>query len=393
MIVILTGLASSGGLGGGIILTPIMLIFFRYTENKAIMIVYAMIFGGAIGNFLNAGLKRHPKTRKPFLNYDLSLICMPPMLMGTAFGVIINRMIASAFIVVGLVTLITYSFTKIYGRARTEYKKETEARKDLAKTTAAESLIGPVNNESEEWMAFDELKGILKEENQLVPWKKLLKTLGLIVFMIIMALLRGTKNFSSLAGVEYCGEEYWLLFTLAPLGCLVASALNIRTLKKTLRVKNEAGYIPKEGEFELNDKHVGKLSILSAFAGVLAGMFGIGGGMIMGPTLLSIGVDPQSLGATAGFFIIQTSFMSFFSALLYGEIPLVEYGFFLGITFIGSYVVSYILSGLVRKYNRPSLILFTLIFVLGTAWVVTPTFEILNHIDNLGELMQFSSAC
>jgi hypothetical protein len=58
LLMILSGLANAGGLGGGALLSPILLIGFDYEANKSIMIIYSIVFGGAMGNFLNLAFKR-----------------------------------------------------------------------------------------------------------------------------------------------------------------------------------------------------------------------------------------------------------------------------------------------------------------------------------------------
>ena len=41
----------SGGLGGGAMMVPILIYLFRFGSKAAIYNAYAIIFGGAIGNF------------------------------------------------------------------------------------------------------------------------------------------------------------------------------------------------------------------------------------------------------------------------------------------------------------------------------------------------------
>ena len=48
---IMAGLFMSGGLGGGAMMVPILIYLFRFGSKAAIYNAYAIIFGGAIGNF------------------------------------------------------------------------------------------------------------------------------------------------------------------------------------------------------------------------------------------------------------------------------------------------------------------------------------------------------
>jgi len=393
--IIIAGLSSSGGVGGGTVLSPILLIFFRYTESISIMIVYAMIFGGAVGNFINAGLKRNPVSKKPYLNYDIVLTSMPPMLLGTSAGIILNRTIPPAVTVIGIIVLTSYTFTKISSKARTQFKKENKEKLDkplLKDTTTEDSIIAAASDYSDETGLDTQLEAIIKEETQLLPFKKVAKILGLLFFMIALAILRGTMSFPSPIGVPYCGEQYWLLFVVGFVVCAACSVWNIKSIRAAQRVKKALNYVEKD-EFVITGKATTKLSILSLIAGVLAGMFGIGGGTVMSPTLLSLGLNTFTLTPTSGAFVLQTSFMSLVSAALFGEVSYSTFGFFFAISFIGSFGVSYILGMLVKKYNRPSIILFTLIFVFGLSLIATPTFEVINHKSNMAWMITFEPIC
>ena len=46
-------------------------------------------------------------------------------------------------------------------------------------------------------------------------------------------------------------------------------------------------------EFVLKPSDVPKIANLSLIAGIFAGLLGIGGGMVMGPTLITFGIGAQ----------------------------------------------------------------------------------------------------
>ena len=143
----------------------------------------------------------------------------------------------------------------------------------------------------------------------------------------------------------------------------------------------------------MSEGHIHKLAMLSLLAGVLAGLLGIGGGMVMSPTLLTLGVPAMSLGATSGFFVVQTSFISLFQSILYGDVPFKDQAFFFGISLIGSFAVSFFLTWLVKKLQRPSIILIALFGVLMLSVITTPIFEIVNNHDNFGRMVEFNPIC
>ncbi len=52
MILLLVGLANASGLGGGILMVPLLLIFFKYDSINAINISFVLVFGGSLANFV-----------------------------------------------------------------------------------------------------------------------------------------------------------------------------------------------------------------------------------------------------------------------------------------------------------------------------------------------------
>eukprot|EP00330_Aristerostoma_sp_ATCC50986_P007811 CAMPEP_0114578864 /NCGR_PEP_ID=MMETSP0125-20121206/3350_1 /TAXON_ID=485358 ORGANISM="Aristerostoma sp., Strain ATCC 50986" /NCGR_SAMPLE_ID=MMETSP0125 /ASSEMBLY_ACC=CAM_ASM_000245 /LENGTH=177 /DNA_ID=CAMNT_0001769253 /DNA_START=220 /DNA_END=753 /DNA_ORIENTATION=- len=121
---VISGFANTGGLGGGALMSPVLLIGFNYDATKAIQIVYSLVFGGAVGNFLNV-VRVKDKSGKPVVDYDLSMVCMPPMLLGATLGVLLNRMSPPVVIIAGLIMLLIFVFLKVMKKANVEYKKES----------------------------------------------------------------------------------------------------------------------------------------------------------------------------------------------------------------------------------------------------------------------------
>lgn len=52
LLAILAGLAQAGGLGGGPILSPIMMILLGLNQRKAVWNTFVMMLGGSMGSFL-----------------------------------------------------------------------------------------------------------------------------------------------------------------------------------------------------------------------------------------------------------------------------------------------------------------------------------------------------
>lgn len=55
---ILVGLSQAGGIGGGPIISPVMMVLLGCPSKKAIWNTYIMLLGGSLGNFLRLGKER-----------------------------------------------------------------------------------------------------------------------------------------------------------------------------------------------------------------------------------------------------------------------------------------------------------------------------------------------
>ena len=115
-----------------------------------------------------------------------------------------------------------------------------------------------------------------------------------------------------------------------------------------------------------------KLVAQAYFAGILASLCGIGGGMLLGPTMLSMGLRPQITSATTAttlFMLSTTASLIFVSS---GAAP-VEYSAVLCfVTCCGALGGKIVISNYVKRTNRTSAIVFILgvIIILSTFMLV-----------------------
>lgn len=398
LIMFVTGLANAAGSSGSILTTLFLLFFFGYNENKAIIIAYVLVFGGSIGNFVNVGFKLNPVTGKSTIDYDIALLCMPMMLLGTNLGIVVNRMIAPLFITAGLIAVMYISIGKIWAKAKKEFQEEPGKMRRGSKTNE-ESGITTLSNPLEalenddEVLVSHEWREILKEEYDVIPKRKIRLSILLLSFILLIAILKGTSRFPSMLGIENCSQEYWGMFLLSILGCLLFFLYNRRFVRKIIQIKKLCNLTVEEDQFQITDETVEKLGKSSLVAGVLAGLLGMGGSTVMGPVLLGLGVSVETVVATSGFFVVQTSFTSLFQSILYGDLLISEFFFFLTISFLGSYGISYVLRRIIQRFKRPSLVLFILVFIFTIALIAMPIFEVYKSFYDLKGLLTFHKIC
>jgi hypothetical protein len=120
------------------------------------------------------------------------------------------------------------------------------------------------------------------------PTEKLLALLVLWIGLILITFLKGGKGVDSLVGITCHSPWYGVLIGIQFLWTLGFAAVFGWKLMKDTEEKTSVGY-PFHSQDVLWD--FGKVKFYAAFtfvAGIVAGLIGIGGGMVLGPLMVSM---------------------------------------------------------------------------------------------------------
>lgn len=120
---LISGLSSLAGLGGGGPNVVILITFFGVLPKDATIMVFACVFGSACGNMLNQS--RRAIDGEPVVNYTFVSVTIPIMFMGTLAGVMINQLLPSLATVSIIIGTALLSLPKIYNRFRHAYEQES----------------------------------------------------------------------------------------------------------------------------------------------------------------------------------------------------------------------------------------------------------------------------
>lgn len=158
-----------------------------------------------------------------------------------------------------------------------------------------------------------ELERMIKAESGMFPkWTLLLLGVSWIIVFII-SLLKGGRGARSIVGIKTCSSGYWIVTALAfPIlfGFSFAVGLYMHIMHKK---KERLGYQFIEGDIKWTLRNALLIPTMFLTAGIVAGLLGIGGGMITGPLMLELGMVPQVVTATSSFMIV--SFVRFKSCI------------------------------------------------------------------------------
>ena len=83
-----TMIAASGGIGGGGILVPLLILVYGFHPKYAIPLSNFTILGSSITNMVLNISKTHPDANRPLVDWDLILV-MEPLTMGGAVSTVV----------------------------------------------------------------------------------------------------------------------------------------------------------------------------------------------------------------------------------------------------------------------------------------------------------------
>lgn len=157
LIAICALLSAGGGIGGGALFIPIYLIVYGLTAHQAVPLSKITIFGLAIGGFTVLYWKRHPNKDMPLIDYDLTMLLIPGILLGTIAGVYLNVIFPAFLIVISLVVLLSYTSYKTWKKSFQLYREETQVDNKRTEDVALNQLGDEVNGFSQVCVGLDDV--------------------------------------------------------------------------------------------------------------------------------------------------------------------------------------------------------------------------------------------
>lgn len=213
------------------------------------------------------------------------------------------------------------------------------------------------------------------------------KEFGLLTFVWLAFLaIQITKNYTST-----CSTWYWVLnFLQVPVSVGV-------TLYEALGLMNGKRVLSSKGTEQTTLKFH-QLCIYSFFgvtAGLVGGLLGLGGGFIMGPLFLELGIPPQVSSATATFAMMFSASMSVVEYYLLNRFPVPYAVYFVAVAFVAAIIGQHAVRKLISWLGRASLIIFILAFMIFVSAISLGGVGISNMIQKIQhhEYMGFENLC
>eukprot|EP00884_Botryococcus_braunii_P000942 jgi/Botrbrau1/10849/Bobra.0025s0027.1 len=429
--------ATAAGVGGGAFYVPLFNILLQFSVKGSMALSQAAIAGGALAGVLLYMFKHHPTDpTKHIIDFDLALMLTPSMLLGVAVGVLANTLFPSWLVTFLLIVLLVYLSYVTVRKALLLHRAEKAAAilsakgihagsaareedKDEERTAGAAGGAPDTSHHSShavEWsrglesglphigsaecedgssrgrrisqqasFEVDQESGHAQQDTEIEPDHEeepheerlrfpYLQTVEILLLWGAFLALQLEKSRFPRCSVHYIAmfsSQAALLFACG-FAFLVQAHLRYKEARGgTLRRPILPGMFQ---EVEWSMPRLIKTSLITLAGGILAGLLGIGGGMILSPLLLMLGVHPLVSAATSSVLVL---FSASSAALSFGFDGTLNWQFALlfaltsfGVSLVGVLVV----VGAVKRSGKASIVVILLAFIILTGALLTAAF-------------------
>lgn len=124
------------GIGGGGVVLPLLMIFFNLPTKTAVAVSGVKTLLGGIVRYHTILNERHPEKDATSLDYSMSVLMLPTVLVGSITGVFLNKILPELILNI-LLTLLLGGLTFMAStKAKSIYKKESDEIKAIETTLA-----------------------------------------------------------------------------------------------------------------------------------------------------------------------------------------------------------------------------------------------------------------
>ncbi|KAM6593009.1 hypothetical protein CsatA_000712 [Cannabis sativa] len=378
-----------GGVGGGGIFVPMLTLIVGFDTKSAAAISKCMIMGASISSVWYNLRVPHPTKEVPIIDYDLALLFQPMLMLGITVGVSLSVVFPYWLITVLIIILFLGTSSRSFVMGLEKWKNETldkqKARQLETVDSRGELIIGmdylPLSSGEE--------KSTMEVMCLNLRWKRVLV---LVAVWACFLLLQIVKN-----DLKVCSTWYWVLFFLQFPIALALFGYEAVKLYKEHKKRMSTGNVEYicEASIEWSVLHLAFCALCGLLGGTVGGLLGSGGGFILGPLLLEIGVIPPVASSTATFVMAFSSSLSVVEFYLLKRFP-IPYALYLsGVSVLAGFWGQYFVRKIIKILGRTSIIIFILSGVIFASALTMGVIGIEKSITMISnhEFMGFLGFC
>ena len=412
-------LVSCAGIGSAGVLVPLLTLIMGFNTKRAIPISNFTVVGCAAVNIVMNACERHPELDRPLVEWSIVMVMLPMTLIGTVIGGYINKVIPGDCLDISLTLLLVLAayrtilkwqsqyrqegykeLSEIDMRARNStsigYESSKETPNESSKETPNESPVESptevaiqvttaeaidqsdiINEKSRSsTVASTEDVSLSKSESEVL---KLIEEESAYPFykvaLVLLLTIGGIALNVSKAFFLCNGFWYWFVTLMELLWISVIGIYMRSMLIGEWKHKIDIGFVFHEGDIEWNEGNTAFYGGICIFAGLVAGLFGKPG-IIFGPLMLEMGVNPLVTASTAAVMVMFTGLSSTSVYIVTGVLTY-DYAFYVGVvgviaTLFGMFAIGHV----IKKYKRVSVIALSVsvMFVIATGVMALVTY-------------------
>lgn len=364
---------------------------------------------------------------RPLIDYDMALFLAPMEMAGAVLGVLIQKILPNWLYLSMAATILGFTSHKTYKKYVAAHKKEAEAKEttEAAQQIEAEqnspAKISPmekhsidqtieissneeVSREDEEYSSWEVTSDVetvgepvategpkndeepavtddvvidddkiarrnflLEQDARQIPTEKLGALFVLWIGLILLTFFKGGKGVDSIVGITCESPWYGILIGIQFTWTLGFASVYGYKITKATEEKKTLGYPFHPHDVLWDFPKTRFYAFFTLVAGVVAGLIGIGGGMVLGPLMLVMGIHPRVSTATTATMVVLTSSSVAVLFVTAGLVPWQYAVCFFCICFGGALVGKTKIDGYVKKTERASILIFLLATIIAFA--------------------------
>nr|CAD1822380.1 unnamed protein product [Ananas comosus var. bracteatus] len=362
-----SGFGTVGGVGGGGIFVPMLNLVVGFDTKSAAALSKCMIMGASASSVWYNLQVSHPTKEVPIIDYNLALLFQPMLMLGITIGVELSVIFPYWLITVLTIILFMGTSSRSFFRGIQMWKQETILKLEREKQ----------EEEKQRTMKGKVMVNVKPEfEEPLLPQP---------------------AEKSGLNWSENCSSFFWVVNILqfpVALSVFVWEAVKLWRESRERRMCGNSECVC-EASIEWTGPQLLFCALCGLLGGTVGGLLGSGGGFILGPLLLEIGVIPQVASATATFVMMFSASLSVFEFYFLRRFPIPYALYLIAVSVMAGFWGQFIVRKLVKWLGRASIIVFILssvIFASALMMGVVGTEKTISMIKK-HEYMGFLNFC
>ena len=348
--------------------------------------------------YLEGGDGKRKFYTRPVIDYNMALFLAPMEMAGAVLGVIIQRVFPNWLFLCFAAVVLGFTAHKTFKKFFAAYAKDKAAKQERIELTLKENKKMEMKDSPDEDATGEEASGeaaddseengvtkeveeaddpkeleqrrkFLEDDSRQYPKEKIAYLVLLWIGLTIITFLKGGKGVESVIGITCENSGFYVLLAAQFLWTLGFAAVfgwkNVKEVNERVAVN----YPFNETDVLWDFKKLQFYSFFTFVAGIIAGLIGIGGGMVLGPLMIVMGVNPRVSTATTATMILLTSSSVAVMFVMSGLVPWQYAAYFFSVCLMGAYIGKTRIDAYVKKTGMGSILVGILATIIALATI------------------------